>query len=179
MVPSTPEKPKARLPVLIKVRPLDEHWIFADGEIDTPIGSGGISSCHSAAKSWKTFNDRCLFQRSLSRRAGLYMSSSRVQWHRTSLEIPVTHFSLIIGVYLSSMGVGAYASQYFERNLLARFVEIEIIIALIGGLEALLLFAAFAYTSSFHIVLYGLVAVVGMMVGMEIPLLIRLEAKSV
>ena len=91
----------------------------------------------------------------------------------------VTHFSLIIGVYLSSMGVGAYASQYFERNLLARFVEIEIIIALIGGLEALLLFAAFAYTTSFHIVLYGLVSVVGMMVGMEIPLLIRiLEAKS-
>ena len=106
------------------------------------------------------------------------MSSSRVQWHRTSLGDSVTHFSLIIGVYLSSMGVGAYASQYFERNLLARFVEIEIIIALIGG-QALLLFTAFAYTSSFHIVLYGLVAVVGMMVGMEIPLLIQiLEAKS-
>ena len=45
----------------------------------------------------------------------------------------VTQFSLVIGTYLSAMGVGSYLSRYLERDLLARFVEIEIIVALIGG----------------------------------------------
>ena len=35
----------------------------------------------------------------------------------------VTWFSLVIGAYLSSMGLGSYLSRYIERNLVARFVE--------------------------------------------------------
>jgi spermidine synthase len=86
----------------------------------------------------------------------------------------ITQFSLIIGVYLSSMGLGAYASRYISDNLLSRFVEIEIAIALVGGFEAIALFAAFAYTPNFQAILFSLVSIVGMLVGMELPLLIRI-----
>src|SRR5436189_5565914 len=56
----------------------------------------------------------------------------------------VTQFSLIIGLYLSALGVGAWLSRYLEGDLAARFVEIEIGVALIGGLSAPLLFFGFA-----------------------------------
>lgn len=90
----------------------------------------------------------------------------------------VTQFSLVIGVYLSSMGVGSYLSRFLERDLLARFVEIEVIVALLGGLEAPLLFGLFAYSPAFRPALYGLVALVGIGVGLEIPLLMRILERN-
>jgi spermidine synthase len=86
----------------------------------------------------------------------------------------VTQFSLIIGVYLSAMGVGAWLSRYIETDLLARFVEVEIGIALLGGFEAAILFGAFTYSSSFRLVLFGHVFLVGCLVGLELPLLLRI-----
>ena len=45
----------------------------------------------------------------------------------------VTQFSTIIGVYLFSMGVGSWLSKYFDKNLLAWFIRIEILVGLVGG----------------------------------------------
>ncbi len=86
----------------------------------------------------------------------------------------VTQWSLIIGTYMSAMGVGSLWSKAIERNLLARFVEIELAVALIGGFEASLLFAGFVYSESFKFLLFGLVATIGVLVGLELPLLIRI-----
>lgn len=86
----------------------------------------------------------------------------------------VTWFSLIIGTYLSAMGAGSYASKYLDRALLARFVEIEVAVALIGGFEAPLLFAGFVYSAAFKVMLFALVFMVGALVGLELPLLIRI-----
>jgi len=86
----------------------------------------------------------------------------------------ITQFSLVIGVYLSAMGVGSYLSRYVERGLLARFVEIELAVALIGGFSAPILYAAFTWTGLFRPLLFGLVFTTGTLVGLELPLLIRL-----
>lgn len=86
----------------------------------------------------------------------------------------VTWWSLVIGTYLSAMGVGSWLSRFVEHRLLDRFVEIEVAVALLGGFEALILFAAFAYASSFKFVLFGHVFLVGTLVGLEIPLIIRI-----
>lgn len=48
----------------------------------------------------------------------------------------VTQFSTIIGAYLFAMGVGSWLSRYIERNLLAYFVRIELLIGAIGGSSA-------------------------------------------
>ena len=86
----------------------------------------------------------------------------------------VTWWSLVIGTYLSAMGVGSWLSRFVERRLLDRFVEIEVAVALLGGFEALILFAAFAYSSSFRFALFAHVFLVGALVGVEIPLIIRI-----
>ncbi len=86
----------------------------------------------------------------------------------------VTQFSLVIGTYLSAMGVGSWISRYLDRSLLARFVEVEIAVALIGGLSAPLLFAGFVWSPAFRAMLFGEVFLIGTLVGLELPLLIRI-----
>jgi spermidine synthase len=86
----------------------------------------------------------------------------------------VTQFSLVIGLYLFAMGVGSYLSRFIERKLLERFVEVELAIALIGGASAPILFAVYTASGAFQAALYLIVALIGMLVGLEIPLLIRL-----
>lgn len=86
----------------------------------------------------------------------------------------VLQFSTIIGSYLFAMGVGSYLSRFIGRGLVARFIQIELMVGLIGGFSSSLLFLAFAYTQSFRLLLYLVVFVVGTLVGLEIPLLMRI-----
>ena len=92
----------------------------------------------------------------------------------------VLQFSTIIGTYLFAMGVGSWLSRYFERQLPAHFLRIELLIALAGGLLPVALFLANAWApASFRVVLYGLVLVVGTLVGLEIPLVMRILRRDV
>jgi spermidine synthase len=86
----------------------------------------------------------------------------------------VTQFSTVIGVYLSAMGVGSFLSAKVERDLLVLFVRTEILIGLVGGFSAAAMFLLFGEVASFRIPLYGILAVVGVLVGVEIPLLLRI-----
>lgn len=86
----------------------------------------------------------------------------------------VTQFSIIIGVYLFSMGMGSYVSKFFNRNLIAWFVQVEVLVGIIGGFSSTILFLLFESIESFRIVLYMLVSVTGILVGLEIPLLMRI-----
>lgn len=86
----------------------------------------------------------------------------------------VKQFSFIIGVYLFSMGVGSYFSKFITKNLLNTFVEIEILVGLIGGLSSVVLFLLFETDFAFQFILYSLVFVTGCLVGLEIPLLMNI-----
>ncbi len=86
----------------------------------------------------------------------------------------VTQFSLIIGLYLSAMGVGAWLSNYVEERLARTFIEVELGVALLGGLSAPLLFFGFGRLSNFHVLLYSVVFAIGVLVGLELPLLMRI-----
>jgi spermidine synthase len=86
----------------------------------------------------------------------------------------VTYFSTIIGTYLFAMGIGSYLSRFVSKALEARFVLIELMVGLVGGSSAAVLFLSFAYLESFRFVLYAQVVAVGILVGLEIPLLLRI-----
>ena len=92
----------------------------------------------------------------------------------------ILQFSTVIGCYLFAMGVGSWLSQFFDRQLPAHFLRIELLVALAGGLLPAALFLANAYIpGSFRWVLYGLVATVGILVGLEIPLVMRILKRNV
>ncbi len=104
----------------------------------------------------------------------------------------VLQFSTVIGAYLFAMGLGSAASRYLggsspahqggdpsraprdTSQLVARFVQIELMVGVVGGFSSSALFLTFAYTHSFQLALYLLVIAVGILVGLEIPLLMRI-----
>jgi spermidine synthase len=86
----------------------------------------------------------------------------------------VTQFSTIIGVYLFSMGIGSWVSKYFEKNIISWFIQLEILVGIVGGTSSTILFLVFENIASFRIILYSLVGITGILVGLEIPLLMRI-----
>ncbi len=86
----------------------------------------------------------------------------------------VTQFSTVIGTYLFAMGIGSWFSRHIKNRLLGWFIRIEIIIALVGGTSAAALFLLFPLVDDFRPILYGIVLLIGFLVGLEIPLLIRI-----
>lgn len=87
----------------------------------------------------------------------------------------VTQFSLVIGIFLSAMGVGSYVSKFFTKNLLPFFINIEILIGLAGGFSSTLMFAVNVYAQPlFSIFFYSLCAFLGIVIGIEVPILIRI-----
>lgn len=86
----------------------------------------------------------------------------------------VTQFSTVIGVYLFSMGIGSYLSRYIKNNLISWFIQIEILVGVVGGLSSTILFLAFEHVSGFQIILYFLITLTGILVGLEIPVLMRI-----
>jgi spermidine synthase len=92
----------------------------------------------------------------------------------------VTQFSLVIGTYLFAMGVGAWASKYFpEDSLLEKFVLIEYMVGIIGGVSATVLLTIFQLAIGFQMILFAFVLITGILVGLEIPLLMRILKNSI
>lgn len=87
----------------------------------------------------------------------------------------VTQFSTVIGTYLFAMGVGSWLSKYITRDLIGRFIQIELMVGLLGGFSAVALFLVFTWLAApFKLVLYLMVFGVGVLVGLEIPLVMRI-----
>jgi len=85
----------------------------------------------------------------------------------------VRQFSFVIGVFLSTMGVGAWLSR-FVTNATRGFVWVQVGIGLIGGMLAPLLYFTYAFMGEIGVLLYGLLGTIGVLSGMEIPLIARL-----
>ena len=95
----------------------------------------------------------------------------------------VLQFSTIIGTYLFAMGLGSWLSRYVKRQLVAQFLKIELLVGLVGGLMPAALFMAHSLLppgqlAAFRVLLYGLVLLIGALVGLEIPLVMRILKKQ-
>ena len=84
----------------------------------------------------------------------------------------VRQFSLVIGVFLSAMGVGAWASR-FVGDALQGFARAQIALGLIGGATAPMLFALYASGAPVGPPLFGALAAIGALSGLELPLVAR------
>ncbi|MDP9044505.1 MAG: polyamine aminopropyltransferase [Pseudomonadota bacterium] len=87
----------------------------------------------------------------------------------------ILQFSTVIGTYLFAMGLGSWLSRYLDRQLVGHFLRIELLVGLAGGLMPAALFALQSVAApSFRLALYALVLLVGILVGLEIPLVMRI-----
>lgn len=99
----------------------------------------------------------------MSTLASYFIGDSTVQW------------ALIISTMLFSMGLGSRLSKYFEKDLLQKFIIIELLLTIFTSLSSLAAFTAAAYTVYTGLIIYSFSIIIGLLIGMEIPLVIRLN----
>jgi spermidine synthase len=85
----------------------------------------------------------------------------------------IKQFTLLIGIYLFSMGLGAYFSKYFKNNPIEFFIKIEFLLGFIGGVSVPLIYFLFVNVSSLALQFYcfGIMFFIGLLTGLEVPLL--------
>ena len=89
----------------------------------------------------------------------------------------VKQFSLTIGFYMAAMGLGSYLSRHLKENLLVKFISYEILLGFLGGISVPFLYLAFAYTDMFYETKTVFIISIGVLIGLEVPLLTRLLDK--
>jgi len=91
----------------------------------------------------------------------------------------VYQFSITIGFFMFAMGIGSYLSKFIETDLIGRFILIEVILSIVGGLCSLSLFVAFSQLNAFYaLTMYGFILLIGILVGFEIPILTRIVSQK-
>ena len=85
----------------------------------------------------------------------------------------VRQFSLVIGIFLSSMGLGSWLSRYVGQAF-SGFVWAQILLGLVGGFMAPVLFIIYGWMGEVGLPLYSMLIAVGVLSGMEIPLIVRI-----
>lgn len=85
----------------------------------------------------------------------------------------IKQFSLIIGIYLFAMGVGAFVSKFYKHKTLSFFIKIEYLLGLIGGLSVPFMYFLFVSVSADNMQFFTwmLIFIIGLLTGMEVPLL--------
>ena len=84
----------------------------------------------------------------------------------------IRQFSFVIGVFLSAMGIGAWVSR-FVGDALNGFVRAQLALGVVGGALGPLLFFTYAIYGNVGLPLYGGLVAIGILSGMEIPLITR------
>lgn len=82
--------------------------------------------------------------------------------------------SIVLSLMVFAMGVGALAAKPLQRRAASAFAVVEIVLALLGGLSVLLLYAAFAWIGMYTQALIVMALLLGALIGAEIPLLMEL-----
>ena len=80
-------------------------------------------------------------------------------------------YSVVIGLFLTGLGVGSYLSRRFENNSLQRLIQIELILSVLGGFSVILLHTALIATPYFTLAWVLLTFFVAVLSGFEVPLL--------
>lgn len=86
----------------------------------------------------------------------------------------VKQFSFTIGAFMTSFGIGSYLSKYILKNVMRNFLIVETIIGFLGSICILSLFYFYSASDIYYIVMYFFIVSIGVLVGLEIPLIGRI-----
>lgn len=85
-------------------------------------------------------------------------------------------WAMVIGLMLFWMGFGSLIqAQIPKKNLIYAFICVETGLALAGGFSPTLTYISYGYTGHYSLVLYFFVSFIGIMIGLEIPVIIRIN----
>ena len=86
----------------------------------------------------------------------------------------ILSFSLATGVTLFGMGIGSLLVNYINLHPATSFATNEIILGLIGGNSVMLMYLGFVFTRSHWLIFAVISLAIGICIGLEIPLLMKM-----
>ena len=87
----------------------------------------------------------------------------------------VFQWTMVMSLMLFAMGLGSRLSKFFTQRLLDTFILVEFGLSLLCASSAVLAYGLAAYTGHINLLIYGLSLVIGGLIGVEIPLVTRLN----
>jgi spermidine synthase len=85
-------------------------------------------------------------------------------------------WAMVIGLMMFWMGFGSLIqSRIPKKGLIYTFILIETTLALAGGFSPTLTYLSYSYTAHYGLVLYAFVSIIGILIGLEIPVIIRIN----
>ncbi|MFY0601775.1 MAG: polyamine aminopropyltransferase [Cyclobacteriaceae bacterium] len=119
-----------------------------------------------------TFLKAALFATGLSGIVSEYTLSTLATYF---LGDSVFQWTMIVSIMLFSMGLGSRLSKRFEDSLLEKFVLIEFALSIVATNVTVIVYTFFAFYGDTTFIIYALSILVGLLIGMEIPIVIRLN----
>lgn len=86
----------------------------------------------------------------------------------------VTQASIVLSVMVFAMGVGSLLAKRLNCAAAVGFAGVEIVLALVGGLSVMGLYASFAWCGQSRPAMVGFAFAIGVLIGAEVPLLMTL-----
>ena len=91
----------------------------------------------------------------------------------------VQQWAIIIGIMMFCMGIGSDIQKHIQdKNLFDRFIQFEMLLGILGGFGPLFLIITFGTSRDhFALIQYSLTIGVGILIGLEIPVLARINER--
>lgn len=87
----------------------------------------------------------------------------------------IFQFTVVVSLMLFSMGLGSQLTPLFKKELLEKFIIIEFLLSILVSFSAILVYIISGYSMYTGVYLYSLSIAIGLMIGLEIPLVTRLN----
>ncbi len=87
----------------------------------------------------------------------------------------IFQWTVVMSLMLFAMGVGSRASRFFRNHLLDTFILTEFTLSILCAVSAVLAYTAAGYSECSHGVIYLLALAIGGLIGLEIPLVTRMN----
>jgi len=88
----------------------------------------------------------------------------------------VLQWTLIVSIMLFAMGLGSRLSRNIEKNLLQKFILVEFALSILSAFSALAVYMISAYSVYTGAAIYIFCISIGLLIGMEIPMVMRLNS---
>ncbi len=87
----------------------------------------------------------------------------------------VLQWTVVMSLMFFAMGIGSRLSSFFREKLLDSFIIVEFILSLLCASSAVLAYGLAAYTAYIGLLIYTQALAIGFLIGLEIPLVTRLN----
>lgn len=87
----------------------------------------------------------------------------------------IFQWTVVMSLMFFAMGLGSRLSSFFRKRLLETFILVEFLLSVLCASSVSLSYGLSAFTTQINLIIYALAMAIGFLIGLEIPLVTRLN----